>query len=153
MNKELRNKDTLMVSLLNQFSKQIANHNSRFANNVYNKYNNNNNNSNNNNNNNNNNSNNNSNNDNYSHKNNSYANGNNDNDCSSFDNNKSSHFHNFLDNITLTISLKLNSNVNHFNNNFGDNNFGQWRRSGVFIVNFEHISHLVLVFLLLTLNM
>ena len=27
------------------------------------------------------------------------------------------------------------------------------RRSGVFIVNFEHISHLVLVFLLLTLNM
>ena len=29
---------------------------------------------------------------------------------------------------------------------------GQWRRSGVFIVNFEHISHLVLVFLLLTLS-
>ena len=28
----------------------------------------------------------------------------------------------------------------------------QWRRSGVFIVNFEHISHLGL-FLLLTLNM
>ena len=28
-----------------------------------------------------------------------------------------------------------------------------WRRSGVFIVNFGHISHLVLVFLLLTLNM
>ena len=28
----------------------------------------------------------------------------------------------------------------------------QWRRSGVFIVNFEHISHLVLVFLLLTLG-
>ena len=27
------------------------------------------------------------------------------------------------------------------------------RRSGVFIINFEHISHLVLVFLLLTLNM
>ena len=27
-----------------------------------------------------------------------------------------------------------------------------WRRSGVFIVNFEHISHLVPVFLLLTLN-
>ena len=27
------------------------------------------------------------------------------------------------------------------------------RRSGVFIVDFEHISHLVLVFLLLTLNM
>ena len=28
-----------------------------------------------------------------------------------------------------------------------------WRRPGVFIVNFEHLSHLVLVFLLLTLNM
>ena len=28
----------------------------------------------------------------------------------------------------------------------------QWCRSGVFIVNFEHMSHLVLVFLLLTLN-
>ena len=28
----------------------------------------------------------------------------------------------------------------------------QWCRSGVFIVNFEQISHLVLVFLLLTLN-
>ena len=28
-----------------------------------------------------------------------------------------------------------------------------WRRSGIFIVNFEHVSHLVLVFLLLTLNM
>ena len=28
-----------------------------------------------------------------------------------------------------------------------------WRRSGIFIVNCEYISHLVLVFLLLTLNM
>ena len=28
----------------------------------------------------------------------------------------------------------------------------QWRLSGAFIVNFEHISHLVLVFLLLTLS-
>ena len=28
-----------------------------------------------------------------------------------------------------------------------------WRRSGVFIVTFEHISHLNLVFLLLTLDM
>ena len=28
----------------------------------------------------------------------------------------------------------------------------QWRRSGVFIVNFKHISHLALVFLLLTLK-
>ena len=31
--------------------------------------------------------------------------------------------------------------------------WGYWRRLGVFIVNFEHISHLVLEFLLLTLNM
>ena len=29
----------------------------------------------------------------------------------------------------------------------------RWHRSGVFIVNFEHISHIVLVFLLLTLSM
>ena len=29
----------------------------------------------------------------------------------------------------------------------------QWRRSGIFIVNFEHISHLVPAFLLFTLNM
>ena len=29
----------------------------------------------------------------------------------------------------------------------------QWRRSGIFGVDFEHISHLVLVFLLKTLNM
>ena len=29
----------------------------------------------------------------------------------------------------------------------------QWHRSGVFIVNFEHISHFVLVLLLLALNM
>ena len=29
----------------------------------------------------------------------------------------------------------------------------QWRRSGVFIVNFGHISHLFLKFLLLTVNM
>ena len=28
-----------------------------------------------------------------------------------------------------------------------------WRRSGVFLISFEHISYLVLVFLLLTLNM
>ena len=28
----------------------------------------------------------------------------------------------------------------------------QWRRSGISIVNFEHISHLVLLFLLLTLS-
>ena len=33
-----------------------------------------------------------------------------------------------------------------------DEKYVQWRRSGIFI-NFEHILHLVLVFLLLTLNM
>ena len=32
-------------------------------------------------------------------------------------------------------------------------NSKDWRRSGVFIVNFEHISRLVLMLLLLTLNM
>ena len=35
---------------------------------------------------------------------------------------------------------------------FRDSNKDTRRRSGVFIVNFEHISDLVLVFLLLTLN-
>ena len=29
----------------------------------------------------------------------------------------------------------------------------EWRSSGIFIVNFDHISHLSLVFLLLTLSM
>ena len=29
----------------------------------------------------------------------------------------------------------------------------QWRHSAVFIVNFEHITHLILVFLLLNLSM
>ena len=33
-----------------------------------------------------------------------------------------------------------------------NNKVVQWRRSGIFIVNFEHISHLALVFLLLTLS-
>ena len=36
---------------------------------------------------------------------------------------------------------------------FKVNNKDTSRRSGVFIVNFEHVSHLFLVFLLLTLNM
>ena len=35
----------------------------------------------------------------------------------------------------------------------GDNKYYFWRRSGVFIVNFEYISYLALVFQLLTLNM
>ena len=33
-----------------------------------------------------------------------------------------------------------------------NNGVSKWRRSGIFIVNFEHIAHLVLVFLLLTLS-
>ena len=33
---------------------------------------------------------------------------------------------------------------------FKVNNEHAWRRCGVFIVNFEHISHIVLVFLLIT---
>ena len=36
---------------------------------------------------------------------------------------------------------------------FKVNKKDNWRRFGIFIVNFEHISDLVLVFLLLTLNM
>ena len=47
----------------------------------------------------------------------------------------------------------------HFNNvclteyaRLKHNNWRQWRRSGVFITNFEHISYLFLVFLLLTLS-
>ena len=35
---------------------------------------------------------------------------------------------------------------------FKVNNKCQWRRSGVFIVNYEHISRLVVVLLLLTLS-
>ena len=41
-------------------------------------------------------------------------------------------------------------NILKVNNN--DTRTRQWRHSGVFIVNFEHISYLVLVFLLLTLS-
>ena len=40
-----------------------------------------------------------------------------------------------------------------FNVNNKDTERRQWRRFGIFIVNFEHISDFVLVFLLLTLNM
>ena len=40
-----------------------------------------------------------------------------------------------------------------FKVNNKDTRTHQWRRSGVFIVNFEHIAPFVLVFVLLTLNM
>ena len=36
---------------------------------------------------------------------------------------------------------------------FSEKKIAHWRRSAIFIVNFEHISHLLLVFLLLNLNM
>ena len=39
-----------------------------------------------------------------------------------------------------------------FNVNIKTPELRQWCRSGVFIVNFEHISHFVLVFLLFTLS-
>ena len=39
-----------------------------------------------------------------------------------------------------------------FKGNSKDAERRQWRRSGVFIVNFQYILHLVLVFLLLTMN-
>ena len=42
--------------------------------------------------------------------------------------------------------------INMFKVNNKDTSTTSWRRSGVFILNFEHISHLFLVFLLLTLN-
>ena len=44
----------------------------------------------------------------------------------------------------FVISPKFGNCVNNY--------VCQWRRSGVFIVNFEHISHIFLVFLMLTLN-
>ena len=40
-----------------------------------------------------------------------------------------------------------------FEVNNGDTERPQWRRSDVFIVNFEYISHVVIVFLFLTMNM
>ena len=39
--------------------------------------------------------------------------------------------------------------VERVRNMFEANNKDTWRRSGVFIDNFEHISHLLLVFLIL----
>ena len=55
--------------------------------------------------------------------------------------------------IILIISIcHIINNNNNSNNNNNNNNMLKVnsRRSDVFIVNFEHISHLVLVFLLLT---
>ena len=46
-----------------------------------------------------------------------------------------------VNNINTRLRCEIRSKLSH------------WRRSGIFIVNFEHISHFVLVFLLLTLNM
>ena len=55
--------------------------------------------------------------------------------------------------VGLTLWLKHKT---QFGNqgicNWLQNSVQDLRRSGIFIVNFEHISHLVLVFLLLTLT-
>ena len=56
--------------------------------------------------------------------------------------------------ITFNISNIFNYDfTNMADFKFLDYSAWRRRRSGVFVVNFEHISHLVLVFLLLTLNM
>ena len=51
----------------------------------------------------------------------------------------------YRNNINTSKRSEMCSNVNNFNKH-------HWHRSGVFVVNFEHISHLFLVFLLLNLN-
>ena len=104
MNEELRIKEKLIVSLLNQLSKQtecITSLNNRFSNNAI--------------------HNNNNNNDNLSHKNNSYANENNDN------NNKSNfNINSNCNSIISNQNNESNSNSNHHNhipsNNFNNNN-------------------------------
>ena len=53
---------------------------------------------------------------------------------------------------TLTIKT-LEQGVKYVQSSQKRHRNDAWRRSGVFIVNVEHILHLVLVFLLLTLNM
>ena len=55
----------------------------------------------------------------------------------------------------LKVNNRNTRTINMFKVNNKDNSTTQLtsRRSGVFLVNFEDISHLVLVFLLLTLNM
>ena len=51
----------------------------------------------------------------------------------------------------LTIET-LEQGRNMLKSNNKDTRTTPWRRSGIFIVSFEQISHLVLVFLLLTLS-
>ena len=65
-----------------------------------------------------------------------------------------------LNNNQLVAKLKgygMHLNVSSFTHKYpaGINllKVNAWRRSGAFIINFKHISHLVLVFLLLTFNM
>ena len=53
----------------------------------------------------------------------------------------------------MRLSLIFSSYENNRCDSDGIYLLKAWRRSGVFIVNFENSSHLVLVFLLLTLNM
>ena len=50
--------------------------------------------------------------------------------------------------LMTNLKVHVTVNLNHY-----PSSQRRWRRSGIFIVNFEHILHLVLVFLLFTLNM
>ena len=51
--------------------------------------------------------------------------------------------------LSLSLNRLLSAGLNEFKLYF--EHIHHWRRSGVFIVNFEDVSHLVLLFLLLTL--
>ena len=57
-----------------------------------------------------------------------------------------------ITNSKLTIETQEQSVKNMLKVNNKDTRTTPWRRSGAFIVNFEHISYLILVFLLLTLS-
>ena len=61
----------------------------------------------------------------------------------------------FTSNLEKVSSGMLSNNqacVDHLSRPITEDSSRQWRRSRVFIFNFEHISQLVLVFLLLTLS-
>ena len=67
---------------------------------------------------------------------------------------KSSHQTYFYNNTTSNVSFPAGNCMFKVNNRNTRTRceIRHWRRSGIFIVNFEHISHLVLMFLLLTLS-
>ena len=54
--------------------------------------------------------------------------------------------------IFIGSDSEISQITNYIKNQYGKQPGKTLRRSGAFIVNFEHISHLVLVFLLLTLS-